>query len=87
MPPKPVKIKQPDDPKQEVPTEILAKAIVEISEGIKVLRRGPIKDSALLILIQNAAPNIDGRPIPLKTISAVLEGAEDLAKVYLKSVK
>ncbi|MEQ1697862.1 MAG: hypothetical protein ABL901_18675 [Hyphomicrobiaceae bacterium] len=84
---KPIKVKQPDLPSDEVPLEVLATAIVSIAEGVKAFRKGPLTDKAILLLIQNAAPNLDGRPIPIKVISAVLEGAESLAKVYLKSTR
>jgi hypothetical protein len=82
-----VKVKQGEE---EVPTEVLADAIVAISEGVAKLRRGRLKDRALLLLIQDAAPSPKrgryrtGRPIPIQTIKDVLEGLESLKTQYVK---
>lgn len=74
----------------EVPTEVLADAIVAISDGVKKLRAGKLKERALLLLIQDAAPSPKrgryrtGQAIPIKTIKAVLEGMESLRAQYVK---
>lgn len=79
---KSVTIKQ--DPKNEIVVEVLATHIRAISAGIKQLRRGPINDKALILLIQYAAPGEGGSPIPQRTIKNVLDGIEGLAAACLK---
>lgn len=71
---------------KEVPTEVLADAIVAISQGMKKLRGGRLNDNALFLLIQHAAPNIvrGYGQIPLKTIKAVFEGIASLEATYLR---
>lgn len=77
-------------PPTEVPTEVLAESIVAISDGVKRLRSGKLKESALLLLIQHAAPSPKrgryrtGQPIPIRTIKAVLEGMESLKTQFVK---
>lgn len=77
-------------PQSEVPTEVLADAIIAISDGIKKLRSGRLKERALLLLIQDAAPSPmrgayrTGKPIPIKTIKAVLEGLDSLRTQFVK---
>lgn len=72
-----VTVKQTEE---EIPTEVMASAIVSISQGIKKLRSGRLKDRALYLLIQHAAPGT----ISIKTIKAVIEGLESLQKNYVK---
>lgn len=74
----------------EVPTEIVAQAIVDISAGIKKLLAGKLTEDAVVLLIQHAAPNqkkyrhATGVPYPQKTIRAVLQGMASLEKTFLK---
>lgn len=75
-------IKQPPPPAEEVPTEVLADAIVAISDAVKKIRSGALKEKALLLLIANAIPQAD-RPTQ-KQIAAVLDAAESLKSVYVK---
>lgn len=75
-------IKQPDAPDDEVPTDVIASALVAISDGVKKLRSGALNERALLLLIQHAIPQTD-RP-SVKQIKAVLDGAESLKASYLK---
>lgn len=77
-----VAIKQPEPPADEVPTDVIASALVEIASGIKKLRSGALNERALLLLIQHAIPQSD-RP-SVKQIKAVLDGAESLKTSYLK---
>lgn len=81
-----VQIKQQEG--QEISIDILAIEIKAISDGIKRLRSGKLKDSALVLLIQNAAPKIGGKynnSIITKTeVTAVLSGIENLEREYLK---
>lgn len=81
-----ISIKQAD---KEVPTEILADAIVSIAAGIRKLRSGRLNDRALFLLIQDAAPNTSSRygrqqPLSMKDIRAVFEGIDSLEATYLR---
>ena len=88
---KPVKVTQnPNTP--VVPVEIIAASIKAISEGMKKLRSGPLNDRALYLLIQHAAPNVNGgrwskSALTVKQIKAVFEGIESLEREYLKKPK
>ena len=64
----------------EVPTEVLASAIVTIAEGVKKLRSGRLSDRALFILIQDATPGSIG----IREIKAVLDGIENLKRYVRK---
>lgn len=81
---KPIKVTQPD----EVPIEIMAKAIVGISDGIKRLIDGPLNEKALILLIQNCSPMVGGKygkqKIGTAEIKGVLEGISRLKEAYLK---
>lgn len=81
-------VKVVQQPEAEVPTEVLADAIVAISQGIKKLRTGRLNDDALEMLIAYATPPV-GKAYPKKQISkrevrAVLAGIEALERTYLK---
>mgnify|MGYP001017011584 CR=1 FL=1 len=75
-----VAIKQNEPPAEEVSTEVIANAIVSISEGIERLRAGRLNDRALLLLIQHAA----SVKLPARDIKAVLDGIQGLREAYLK---
>ena len=85
-----VVVKQNEE--KPVPVEVLAEAILSISEGVKKLRAGPLNERALLLLIQNAAPAMkSGRyhrtPVTTKMVNAVLQGMDALEREYLKPKK
>ncbi len=80
-----IEIKQPDPPADEVPLDVLADSIVEISRGIKKLRSTRIKDSALLLLIHHAMPA--GLRVSKRHISTVLSTIENLEATYVKPNK
>lgn len=81
-----VRIKQTAD--AEVPIEVLADAIVAMSQGIKKLRAGKLNDRALFLLIQNASPTVGqgyrAKPLSIAAIKAVFEGIESLERAYTK---
>lgn len=77
-----VALKQPQPPADEVPTEVIADALVRISEGIAKLRSGRLNDKALVLLIQHACPSQD-RP-SISTIRTVLDAVENLRGEYVK---
>jgi hypothetical protein len=64
-----------------VSTEILASAIVNIADGVKKLRDGPLNDRALFVLIQDACP----RTIGLDKIRMVFDAIGDLRKKFVRS--
>lgn len=85
---KPAIVKQSIEKEDEVPTEIIASAIVAISAGIKKLKSGRLNDKALIMLIQHAAPgkksNRGYKPVTTGEVRAVLEGLESLSATFLK---
>lgn len=85
-----VSVKQ--DEQNPVTIEVLAESIKAISAGVKALRNGKLKDDALILLIQHAAPTIkhQGRysraRLTPKAIRAVLQGLESLEQTYIKRI-
>ena len=79
---RPILVKQVEP---EVPTEILAEAIVSISASIKKLREGPLNDKALMLLIQHATPR--GRNVTIRDIETVLIGMGSLEATYINKPK
>lgn len=75
-----VKIVQ--DATDVVPTEVLAKSIVSIAQGIRALRKGPntLTDRALFLLIKDCAPGNIG----IKDIAAVFAAIDVLEKNYVR---
>lgn len=61
-----------------VATEVIAQAIVEISQGVKVLRAGKLNDKALLILLHKSSG------VAQYEIKKVLASLQTLEKDYLK---
>lgn len=80
------KLKVMQQPDKEVPTEVLAQAIVDIADGIKRLRAGRLNEKALTLLIQHAAPtkNRSGQRYGLSEISDILDGIESLERTYVR---
>lgn len=83
-------IKIIQDEEKPIAIEVLAKEIVAMSQGIKKLRQGRLNDKCLVLLIQNASPNVGGHygngKISTKEIKAVLEGIESLETEFLKKI-
>lgn len=65
-------------PGDEIPTEIIARSIREISDGMKKVRAGQLNDRALVLLIQ-AASGVNQREV-----RSVLSALDNLAQTYLK---
>lgn len=85
MPETKVKVKDGDEP---IEVEVIADAIVAISEGMQRLRRSRLKDNALFLLIQHAAPYVQhsgrySKPT-ITEIKAVIAGIEGLKKECVK---
>lgn len=65
--------------------EVLASEIRRICQGIKALRKGPLNDRALILLIQNAIPTPSlMQPISQQAIRRVLDGMASLEAEYLR---
>lgn len=78
------------NPESEVPMEVLAEAIVTISEGVKRLQATRIADRTLYMLIADAAPVFGGIPkqrVGIREVKAVLEGIASLEAQHLKKRK
>jgi hypothetical protein len=75
-------VKQPEPPKEEIAAEVIADAIVAISDGIAKLRQGRLNDKALLLLVQHAAPE----QVSQRDIKNVLAGIQSLKTTYLKKL-
>lgn len=74
------KTKIVQDKDKPVPVEVLADSVVQISRGITKLLDGPLKEDALIHLIQFST----GTAISKQTIKAVLVGIRDLEKATIK---
>ena len=72
------------DQQDEIATEVLAREIVAISEGLKRLRAGRLNDRALVLLVQHATPAVRSKAISRAVVVAVLQGIEQLAATYTK---
>lgn len=85
---KAVKVKQ--DENDVIPVEVLAASIRAIAAGVKVLRKGPLGEKAILLLISENCYSKDryGRTKKEKVsptqIKIVLNGIESLQQAYLK---
>lgn len=80
-----IAIKQ--DPEKEVPMEVLADAVVAITEGVKKLLSSRVTDRTLYMLIADAAPQYGKYPkssVGVREVKAVLEGITQLEARHLK---
>jgi hypothetical protein len=68
------------DPEAPVESEVLADAIVAVSDAAKKLLNGPLKKRAIITLIKDYSPQVSRADI-----ESVLEAAADLATFYVKS--
>jgi hypothetical protein len=66
------------DPESEVAPELLAKAIVQVSDAAKKLLGGPLKPRALLLLLRDASG------VGMDDCERVLNAAADLRRRYVK---
>lgn len=72
-----VKVTQKEG-EEEIPTEIIASAIVEISDGMKKIKAGRLNDKAIIYLIHKSSG------IKQDDVARVLTAMERLKKDYLK---
>jgi hypothetical protein len=69
-----VKLVQPE---REIPTEIIAQAIVDISRGMRQINAGRLTRKAVLILLSSASG------IGQRDISCVLDNLAALEAIYI----
>jgi hypothetical protein len=70
-----IKVVQPDE---EIPTEILAEAIVKLSAVGKTLKGSRLKKHTILLLLKDATK------IPFHEIEKILDALPELERLYLK---
>ena len=63
---------------EEIPVEIIATSIKEISDGMKKLRAGRLNDRALIYLIHKSSG------VAQETIKTVLNSIQNLERDFLK---
>lgn len=63
------------------PMEVLAKAVIEISDAFKKIEAGPLRQHTIILLLQDATK------LPQRDIKKVLEAAPKLKDWYLKELK
>jgi hypothetical protein len=71
---------------EDVGPEILAQAIVDVSEAAKKLLAGPLTERAIVILIQDSCGHTAGgsKAVSQESIKLVLHAAADLRHRYVK---
>lgn len=74
------KIKVIQDPADEVPAEILAKAIVEVAKGMKLIEASRLTRNAIVALIH------DRSRVGKETIHVILNNLDELESHWLKKV-
>lgn len=77
---KETKIQVKQDPENEVATEIMAQAIIDISRGVKLLLNGRLKREAVVILIKEKSG------ISKRNIEIVLNNLVELEELWTKKV-
>lgn len=75
------RIIKPQEPEKEIPTEVLAQSILEISLGVKKLLDGRLNERALNVLLREATG------VGIAEIKKVLDALEHLDQRYLKPSK
>lgn len=80
------------DEKDPVPVEVLATSIRAIAAGVKVLRKGPLGEKALLLLIADNCRKANkyghrGSKVHVApaTVKTVLDSLETLQSTYLRN--
>jgi hypothetical protein len=64
----------------EVPTEIIAQSIVDMSRGVRKLVNSRLNERALIVLLKDAC----GGDVSMQTIQKVLHKLQDLERLYIK---
>ena len=79
------------DAENPEPVEIIAKSIIELSQGVKKILSGRLNREALLVLIYAACPkspsSFHGKAITKKQVGQVLDTLKELEEIYIKEIK
>lgn len=75
-----VRIKQPEPPAEQIQTEILAQAIMDLSAAFKKVQNGPLGQRAIVLLVQDACSS----SVSQKDIKQVLDVLPELVQLYTK---
>ena len=67
------------------PTEIIAKAIIQVSEGIEIMNKSRLTRRAIALLIKDSLPS--SAKLGLNDINLILNSAAELKDVYIKKPK
>lgn len=80
-----------NDSENPLPTEVIAEAIVEISNAVKKLSNSRLKKRAILLLITDNCRPVSSqrghsmkRNVGMKEVETVLDSIESLEKSYIK---
>lgn len=86
MPPKPTpKLTVVQDPAAPIERNVLAKAIIEISQAVRVLERGGLTHEAVVILTHHAIPA--KHKTTQRDVRLVLKSLAELAKDFTVTTK
>lgn len=75
-------IRQSDDPAAQIPAEVLAQSIVDISNGMRRLIDGPLKAEAVALLIKAMCPEVS-----ITQVRTVLVAIKELKDRYVDEEK
>lgn len=67
------------NPEAEIPTEVLAQSIIDISKGIIRMRTGRLNDRALFVLLKDATG------VSQQNIKLVIDGLQSLQTTYIRN--
>jgi len=73
-------VKQPEPPNPEIPVEVLAQAIVDLSAAFKKVQNGPLSQRALVLLIQDAT----SPKVSQDDIKRVLNVLPELENIFVR---
>ena len=71
-------VKQHADKELEVPFEVMAQSISDISKFAQAVKKSRLNEKAILVLVQHATD------VSQNTIKAVIDALADLERKYLK---
>jgi hypothetical protein len=72
------------DPVNPEPTEIIAKAIIEVASAFQKINKGPLSQRAIILLLQDSMP--PDRRVSQKDIKLVLDYLPELKQFVKKPI-
>ena len=79
MPQREPEVQVVDDPDNQVPRQVLAQAILDISESMKELIQSGMNERAIIVLVRDS---ITGRTLGKREIKAVFDALKNLRRHY-----